>query len=59
MKTNRFTDGLAAVAVAIAVFGALLLVGGPKPIEKDAIYKELSWAEPASPAKFTVRLVGG
>ena len=51
MKTNRFTDGLAAIAMGIAVVGALLLLNGPKGIEQDTVYHELSWAEPVSPAK--------
>ena len=51
MKTNRFTDGLAAMAGGIAVLGALLLFSGPKGIEQDTVYHELSWAKPVSPAK--------
>ena len=51
MKTNRFTDGLAVMAVGIAVVGALLLFSGTTVVEQDTVYHELSWAEPSSPAK--------
>ena len=51
MNTNRFTDGLAVMAMGIAVVGALLLFSGPNGIEQDTVYHELSWAEPVSPAK--------
>lgn len=59
MKTNTFTDGLAAVAAGIAVISAMLLLTGYKGIEQDTIYHELSWAEPATPAKSSLSRMGG
>jgi hypothetical protein len=59
MKTNRFTDGLAAVAAGIAVISAVLLFTGYDGVEQDTIYHEISWAEPAAPAQSSGGRLGG
>ena len=59
VRTNTFTDGLAAVAAGIAVISAMLLLTGYKGIEQDTIYHELTRAELASPAKFSLGRMGG